>query len=51
MKEREGMIEVTVRRGKRSKQLLNDVKENTGYWKPEAEAMIRTLCKPRFGRN
>jgi len=45
------MIEVTGRRGKRRKQLLNDVKEKTGYWKPEAEALIRTLCKTRFRRS
>ena len=50
LKEREGMIEVKGRRGKRGKQPLNDVKETTGFWKPKAEAMRRTLCKTRFGR-
>jgi hypothetical protein len=29
----EGMIEVTGRRGKRRKKLLDGLKERTGYWK------------------
>jgi hypothetical protein len=28
----EGRVEVKERRGKRSKQLLEDLKKNTGYW-------------------
>ena len=35
-------IEVTGRRGRRCKQLLNDLKENRGYWKLK-EAPDRTL--------
>jgi hypothetical protein len=34
----EGKIEVTGRRRRRSKQLLDDVKENRGYWKLKEEA-------------
>jgi len=30
------------RRGRRSKQLLNDLKEKSGYWKLKAEALDRT---------
>jgi len=44
------MIEVKGRRGKRRRQLLNDLKETTGYWKPKSEALHRTLCKTSFGR-
>jgi hypothetical protein len=29
---KEGRIEVKERRGRRGKQLLNDLKEMTGYW-------------------
>jgi hypothetical protein len=28
-----GRVEVTVRRGRRRKQLLDDIKETGGYWK------------------
>jgi hypothetical protein len=45
----EGRIEVTVR-GRRRKQLLDDVKEKRRYWKLKAEALYRTLWKARFGR-
>jgi len=37
-------------RGKRSKQLLYDVKEKRGYWKLKEEALDRTLCRTRFAR-
>jgi hypothetical protein len=37
------------RRGKGRRQLLNDLKETTRYWKPKAESLHRTLCKTRFG--
>jgi hypothetical protein len=36
----EGRIEVTGRRGRRSKQLLHDVKEKRGYWKLKKEDYI-----------
>jgi hypothetical protein len=39
----EGGIEVTSRRGRTSKQLLNNLKETTEYWKLKEEAPDRTL--------
>ena len=39
----EGKVEVTGRRRRRSKQLLDDVKEKRGYWKLKGEAADRTL--------
>jgi hypothetical protein len=38
------------RRGRRRKQLLDDVKEKRGYWKLEEKALGRTLWRTRFGR-
>jgi phenylalanyl-tRNA synthetase alpha subunit len=38
------------REGGRCKQLLNDLKETTGYWKFKEEALERTLWRTRFGR-
>ena len=46
----EGRIEVTGRRGRRCKQLLDDLKGKTGYWKLKSEALARTQRKTRFGR-
>ena len=46
----EGSIEVTGRRGRRRKQLLDDLKEKRGYWKLQEEALDRTLLGTRFGR-
>jgi hypothetical protein len=46
----EERIEVTVRRGLRRKQLLDDLKEMRGYWKLKEEALDRTLWRTRFGR-
>jgi hypothetical protein len=45
----EGRIEVTERRGRRSKQLLDDLTETGGYWKLKEEALDRTLWRTRFG--
>jgi hypothetical protein len=42
----EGRIEITGRRGRRRKQLLDDLKEKRRYWK----ALDRTLWGTRFGR-
>jgi len=39
------------RRGRRRKQLLDDLKENTGYWELKEEALDRTLWRTRFARN
>jgi hypothetical protein len=45
----EGGIKMTVRRGKRRKQLLNGLKEKRGYCKLKEEALDRTLWIIRFG--
>ena len=41
----EGRIEMTGRRGRRSKQLLDDLKEKRGKWKLKEEALDRRLWK------
>jgi len=46
----EGEIEVTGRRGRRLKQLLDYLKKKRGYWKLKEEALNGTLWKTRFGR-
>jgi len=46
----EGKIEVTGRRARRSKQLLEDLKETRGYWKLKEEALDRTMWRNGFGR-
>jgi hypothetical protein len=46
----EGRIEMTGRRGRRSKQLLDDLKEKKRYWKLKEEALDRNLWRTRFGR-
>jgi hypothetical protein len=46
----EGRIEMTERRGRRRKQLLDDLKEKIRYWKWKEEALNRTLRRTRFGR-
>jgi len=46
----EEKIEVTGRQGRRRKQLLDELKENRGYWKFEEEALDRTLWRTRFCR-
>jgi hypothetical protein len=43
-------IEVTERRGRRRKQLLDDRMEKRGYWKLKEEALDRTVWSTRFGR-
>jgi hypothetical protein len=44
----EGRIEMTGRRGRRRKQLLDDLKETRRYWKLKEEALDRTLWRTRF---
>jgi hypothetical protein len=39
----EGRIEMTGRRGRRRKQLLDDLREKKRYWKLKEEALDRTL--------
>jgi hypothetical protein len=46
----EGTIEVTGRRERRRKQLLDDLKETRGYWKLKEGTLDRTLWRTRFGR-
>ena len=43
-------MEVTGRRGRRRKQLLNGLKEKRGYCKLKDEALDRTLWRIRTGR-
>jgi len=45
----EGRIGVTGRRGKRRKQLLDDLNEKREYLKLKEEALDRTLWRTRFG--
>jgi hypothetical protein len=46
----EGRIKETGRRGRRRKQLLEDLKEKRGYWKLKEEALDCTPWRTRFGR-
>jgi hypothetical protein len=46
----EGRIEMSGRRGRRRKQLLDDLKEKKRYWKLKEEALDRTLWRTRFER-
>ena len=46
----EGRIEVTGRRGRRRKQLLDDLNEKRGYCKLKEEALDRSLWRTGFGR-
>jgi hypothetical protein len=42
---------MTGRRGRRRKQLLDDLKEKRRYWKLKEEALDRTLWRTRFRRD
>jgi hypothetical protein len=46
----EGRIEMTGRRGRRRKQLLDDLKEKRRYWKFKEEALDYTIWRTHFGR-
>jgi hypothetical protein len=46
----EGRIEMTGRRGRRRKQLLDVLKEKRRYCKLKEEALDRTMWRTRFGR-
>jgi hypothetical protein len=46
----EGRIEVMGRRGRRRKQLLDDLKEKRRYWILNEDALDRTVWRTRFGR-
>jgi hypothetical protein len=43
-------VEVTGRRGRRSKKVLDDLKERSGYSLLKEEALDRTTWRARFGR-
>jgi hypothetical protein len=45
-----GGIEVTGRRGRRRRKLLDDLKERRGYSHLKEEALDRTMWRTRFGR-
>jgi len=47
---REGVIEVTGRRERGGRKLLNDLKERRGYSHLKEEALNRTMWRARFGR-
>ena len=46
----EGGIEVTGRRGRRCRKLLDDLKERRGYSHLKEEALDRTMWRAGFGR-
>jgi hypothetical protein len=48
---RKGGIEVTGRRGRRRRKLLDDLKERWGYWHLKEQALDRTVCRAGFGRD
>jgi hypothetical protein len=43
-------IEVTGRRGRKRRKLLDDLKERKGYSQLKEEALDRTMWRARFGR-
>ena len=45
-----GQIEVTRRRGRRRKEVLDDVNDRRGYCQLKEEALDRTMWRNRFGR-
>ena len=45
-----GQIEVTRRRGRRLKKLLDELKDRRGYCQLKEEALDRTIWRNRFGR-
>ena len=47
---RKGQIEVTRRRGRRRKKLLDDLKDRRGYCQLKEEALYRTMWRNCFGR-
>ena len=47
----EGRIKVTGRRGKRRRQLTDDLKEKTGHWRLTEEELDRTVWRTLFGRS
>ena len=46
-----GEIDVTRRRGRRRKKLLDGLKDRRGYYHLKEEALDRTMWRNRFGRD
>ena len=46
-----GEMEVTRRRGRRRKKLLDDLKDRRGYSHLKEEALDRSIWRTRFGRD
>jgi len=46
----EARIEVAGRRGRRYKQVPDDLKERRGYWQLIEKTLARTVSRTRFGR-
>ena len=46
----DGLVEETGRQGRRNKQLLNNLKETTRYWKLKEEALDRTMWGTHVGK-
>jgi hypothetical protein len=46
----EGRIQMTGRRGRRRKQLLDDLEEERGYCELQEEVVARTECRTDIGR-
>ena len=46
-----GQIEVTRRRGRKRKKLLDDLKDRRGYCQLNEEALARTMWRNRFGKD
>jgi hypothetical protein len=46
----EGRMEVKGRRGRKRKQLLDNLKDNSGYWKLKEEALDRSVWRAGFER-
>ena len=47
---KKGQIDMTKRRGRRRKKLLDDLKDRRGYCQLKEEALDRTMWRNRFGR-
>jgi hypothetical protein len=46
----EGRMELTGRRGRGRKKILDDLKEKRGYWKLEEKLLDHILWRARLGR-
>ena len=49
MERQRGWTEVTKRRGRKRRQLLDKLKEQRGYWRLKEKAPDRTLWRSQFG--